>query len=273
MACPIKVKPTDIFPVVRHANYVSPAAGSQWGPRVILDIELILVISGCFDYEDERGVHEKFTSGELCVIMPGVEHTFSCDVSRRYGKPFFACIHLDFLQNKSFLAGDYSLDPHPPLKTKVNSFRELEELFRQMSVVYHSGGEYHDELVASTARIIWLYLSRQWSAGRGELLSPIMQRMTAFLNERFMDSVGREDLARKFSVTPQYVNRLFKRELKMTPTEYLNRYRIMQATGYLRQGGMKVSDVAGLVGFDDPFYFSRVFKRYMGFSPSFYEQG
>ena len=188
----IIVKPADVTPRVRHSNYMSPAPGTVWGPRVILDIELILIIGGRFTYEDARGVRGKFVAGDLCVIMPGVEHTF---VSQRKGKPFFACIHLDLLHDKSFLAGDYSISPYPPLKTKVNNFREVNELFRQMETVYNSAGKYHDEMVVSTAKLIWLHLSREWTAAGGKQLSPVMQRMTAFLNERFMDSVGREDLA------------------------------------------------------------------------------
>jgi len=258
------VKPDDVVPVVRHSNYLSPASGTVWGPRVLLDIELILIVDGQFTYKDIRGVSETFASNDLCLILPGIEHTFSCAASQRKGKPFFACIHLDLLPNKSFLAGDYRLDPLPPLKCRVNNFREVNEFFKQMDAVYNSSDKYRDELVFLTAKLIWLYLSRQWTASDSEQLSPTMQEMTAFLNERFMYSVGRRDLAKKFGVTPQYVNRLFQRELKMTPTEYLNRYRVMQAAEYLRHGGMKVSDAAVLVGFDDPFYFSRIFKRYMG---------
>lgn len=269
---PIIVKPTNVFPLVRHSNYFSPAPASQWGPRVIPDIELLLIISGRFEYEDVLGNRENFFQSDLCVIMPGVEHIFRCGPSQRSVKPFFACIHLDLLHDRTLLSGGYTIEPHPPLKTKINNFAEMKELFRQMAVIFDSAGEYRDEMVISMARLIWLHLSRHWTAASGEMLSPVMQQMTAFLNERFMDPVGREDLARKFGVTPQYVNRLFRRELNMTPTEYLNRYRSTQAVEYLRQGGMKVSDVAALVGFDDPYYFSRVFKKQMGIAPSSFTQ-
>lgn len=261
------VKPQDAHPAVHNSNYFAPSPRSKWGPRVIPDMELILIISGRFSYTDELVKNETFTAGDLCMIMPGVEHTFRC-LSTRQNKPFFSCIHMDLLPDKSLLAGDYSIDPHPPLKSHVNNFNEARELFRQMDIIFNSAGEYRREMVTANARLIWLHLARQWTAGGKKLLSPVMQKMTGFLNERFMDSVGREDLARKFGFTPQYVNRLFRRELDMTPTEYLNRYRARQAAEYLRQGGIKVADIAGLVGFDDPFYFSRVFKKYMGFSPS-----
>lgn len=255
-------------PKVSHANYQSPKKGSVWGPRIITDVELILVICGKYHYEDEDGNNELYTKSEMCVILPGIEHTFRNVATQNKTKPVFSCIHLEPLAGKSLLHGDYELSLSPPVKSRMNEFAELVELFRLTAKYFNSENAYSNDLANAMAKTIWLLCCHNWRKGNSKTVSEVVESMTAFLRERFMDSISREDLARKFEITPQYVNRLFRRDLGVTPTEYLNKYRIEMACDYLSHRGMKVGDVAALVGFDDPFYFSRVFKKYTGQSPS-----
>ena len=97
-----------------------------------------------------------------------------------------------------------------------------------------------------------------------------MERMVAYLRAHLCEQVSRRDLAREFSVTPEYVNALFKRELNVSPTQFVHRERALLAYRYLRDDRLSVKEVAARVGFSDPFYFSKVFKRLVGVSPSQY---
>jgi len=56
----------------------------------------------------------------------------------------------------------------------------------------------------------------------------------------------------------------------MTPWQYLNRYRVLQAQKLLRATDDSVTAIAGAVGFSDPAYFSRVFRKEAGVSPKAY---
>ena len=69
-------------------------------------------------------------------------------------------------------------------------------------------------------------------------------------------------------VTPAYVNMIFKRELGTTPSALINRERMIVAHHLIRNQGLLVQEAAHRVGFEDPFYFSRVFTRIMGIQPS-----
>ncbi|MBU0713897.1 MAG: helix-turn-helix transcriptional regulator [Verrucomicrobia bacterium] len=61
--------------------------------------------------------------------------------------------------------------------------------------------------------------------------------------------------------------RIFRKIYSATPIEYLNAVRIENAKSLLRNPRRNVSEVARAVGFNDPQYFSRVFRRYTGVSP------
>jgi AraC-like DNA-binding protein len=74
-------------------------------------------------------------------------------------------------------------------------------------------------------------------------------------------------------MSEDYLSRAFSQELGLSPWEYLNRYRIAQAKELLRHTADSVTVIGRRVGFSDPAYFSRVFRRLVGVSPSAYRQG
>ena len=92
--------------------------------------------------------------------------------------------------------------------------------------------------------------------------------MVSYLRTHLDRKVTRRSLAREFGITPEHVNALFKKHLGVTPTQFIQRERMQKAYHYLRDEGLSVKETAARVGFDDPFYFSRVFKRLMHRSPT-----
>ena len=63
---------------------------------------------------------------------------------------------------------------------------------------------------------------------------------------------------------------MFIKHLGLSPNDYLTQYRINRACSLLRNSKLTISNIANSVGYDDPLYFSRVFKKVKGVSPSIY---
>lgn len=82
-----------------------------------------------------------------------------------------------------------------------------------------------------------------------------------------------ELIARKLHISPSHLSRTFKKSLKESLTEYINRARIEKAREYLQKTDILTYEVAELVGYHDPAYFSSIFKKYTGVSPTEYRQG
>ncbi len=78
------------------------------------------------------------------------------------------------------------------------------------------------------------------------------------------------EVADACGLTQAYLTRLFKRYEKMSPYEYLTRLKLNKATQLLLATPMPVQDVAAELGYDDPYTFSRAFKRVLGKSPAHY---
>ncbi|OMF30802.1 DNA-binding response regulator [Paenibacillus sp. FSL H8-0548] len=95
----------------------------------------------------------------------------------------------------------------------------------------------------------------------------IIEKCMAHLNERYMQDLSLEVVAKKFFFSPAYFSSFFKAHTSMTFTEYLLRLRIDKAKELLYDGEKKVSEIALSVGFRDAGYFTRMFKRETGFTP------
>lgn len=77
-----------------------------------------------------------------------------------------------------------------------------------------------------------------------------------------------KDVAEELYISDSYLSRLFKKETGYTFVDYLTRYRIYKATQLLQDDSIKIYQVAELVGFKDSRYFSSIFKKYIGITPT-----
>lgn len=97
--------------------------------------------------------------------------------------------------------------------------------------------------------------------------SAIAKQAVAYIQNRYEEPITRADIAQAIGVSENYLTQVFHDEMGIALWEYLNRYRISRSKDLLVQSGMTVAQVAMRVGFDDPAYFSRLFRRHTGQSP------
>ena len=94
--------------------------------------------------------------------------------------------------------------------------------------------------------------------------------LAAYVAEHYAAPLSREEISAALRVSPNYLSRIFRRDTGMTPWQYLNQYRILQAQKLLLATGLSITEVAQRVGFNDPAYFVRVFHKETGKAPSKY---
>ena len=125
----------------------------------------------------------------------------------------------------------------------------------------------HTSVVASSE-----FLSRLIALGGGEdllppLTSALVKRAQLYIGEHATKQSSRWQLAEAVNVSEDYLTRIFRKEIGLSPWDYLNRHRIYLATGLLRQTTLTINEIAGRTGFQDQAYFCRVFKKIKGFPP------
>ncbi|MBI9104204.1 MAG: helix-turn-helix transcriptional regulator [Spirochaetales bacterium] len=264
----------DILPQVNMVNYFTLREVSFWGPRVITDFEMILIREGTFLYEilnpaslvlsEKKTEMIKLFPADVLIIPPGENHRFSAVQE----KGAISCIHCLPSTSIPWDTMMVCLHPQPRYRTSFeDDQKEMDDLFRKCNDLFKGYSNYRNELMGTVCREIWLRCASKWEI-RNQSLSPRMQAMLLYIQKHCTGSLTRQNLSTQFNLSPEYINSLFKKELGISPTDCINRERILMAYGYLHRDGLSVSETAYKCGFSDPFYFSRVFKKILGITPA-----
>ena len=94
-----------------------------------------------------------------------------------------------------------------------------------------------------------------------------------YIRKHFMEPVTLDDIADSILVSKSECCRCFKRAIGMSPFEYLMKYRIEESTRRMRINPHEsVSEIAGCVGFNNTSYYNKIFKKFMGCTPTEYRK-
>lgn len=105
------------------------------------------------------------------------------------------------------------------------------------------------------------------SPARERVLDPRVLSAQAYLRGHLGESVKLRHLAAACHLSVSRLSHLFREQVGMTPLEYLETERLERAKRLLAFTNLPVQSVATEVGFENPFYFTRRFKRATGVSP------
>ncbi len=101
----------------------------------------------------------------------------------------------------------------------------------------------------------------------------LFDKISEYIDNNFSDpSMSLKKLGQIFSYSEKYLSYLFKKKMSVNFSSYLNRLRIRTAAELLEDAGLSVRDVSERVGFSDPMYFTKVFKKIIGVSPAEYRK-
>ena len=99
-----------------------------------------------------------------------------------------------------------------------------------------------------------------------------LKDVLSYIRKNIDKNITLEELAQVSGMSPRYFCRVFKSMTGRTPIEYVNYYRIETASQMLITTGESVTDIALNCGFNDMSYFSKMFKKLKGISPSKFRQ-
>lgn len=103
-------------------------------------------------------------------------------------------------------------------------------------------------------------------SGRSQIVAKALQ----FINKNYKEKLLLKDIEANLHVNASYFSTLFKQEMGVTFTDYLNSLKIDHACDLLRNTNLSIIDVSMSTGFDDQSYFTKVFKKSKGMTPKAY---
>ncbi len=92
------------------------------------------------------------------------------------------------------------------------------------------------------------------------------------INKNVYDGITLNELANHLEITPTYLSKLFKKEMGITLSEYIQRERVEEAKKLLTLTTYSLSDICAWLNFNDQSYFTRVFKKITSMTPRQYRE-
>lgn len=106
-----------------------------------------------------------------------------------------------------------------------------------------------------------------------ELSNSKLQDMVDYINVNYAQPITLSLLAKTFFLSESYIARLFRAELHLSVSDYVNSVRLKNACSLLAHTDLSICDIAESVGYGSAYYFSRIFKKVYQVSPSAFRQG
>ena len=97
----------------------------------------------------------------------------------------------------------------------------------------------------------------------------VAHKIKLYIDDNFTDkSLNLDKIAKELSYNPKYLSRIFVKNMKSTVTEYVNLLRIKYAYSLIKRKVSSIKDISSACGFKDALYFSKVYKKIIGKTPS-----
>lgn len=214
------------------------------------------------------GERHAVRAGELLVVPPGTPHAYGADERRPWTIPW---VHATGAQVNAYLA-ELGVSVERPV-LYLGEDPQLLALFEEVLEILEHGYApaqllYATQTLAHLIGVMIWHRHQQWR-GNPDPEQKVAQSI-AYMKQHLSQPLHVSNLAAVANLSASHYTSLFKRQTGYAPIDYFIRLRMHRACQLLDTTDLSVKEVAASLGYDDPFYFSRVFKLVNEASPSEY---
>lgn len=204
------------------------------------------VVSGCGSFIKNK-VEKKVKAGEMFIIKPENIYTYSADEDNPWE---YIWLSFDGELSSMFDTLDDVM--------KIDG-----EIFSEMLLAGKLKNTQQEFLLGKLYNLISIIFEKT------PVENNYVKMVSDFIKANYVYKLHVADIAETINLNSRYLSRIFKQEKGVTIQEYIIKYKIKKAQDLLSKG-FNVSETAKSVGYDDVFTFSKIFKKYIGISPSKY---
>ncbi|MEM1486045.1 response regulator [Oscillospiraceae bacterium PP1C4] len=114
-------------------------------------------------------------------------------------------------------------------------------------------------------------ICKKFKEDRSKMTKSILFDAIQYVKENYMKEITLDEVAKRVCVSPNYFSRMFKNEFNQSFIDYLTNVRIETAKKIISNTDKNICDICWEVGYNDPNYFTKVFKKVVGLTPSEYK--
>ena len=236
-----------------------------WRPRGRLDFQLIYVASGKAHFYLDNKDHI-VTAGHMVIYRPKEPQKYEY-----YGDDQTEVYWVHFTgSNVTNILRSYGITKDKKI-FYCGSALQYQSLFRSMIYELQMCKENYEEMLEMDLRQIFILLHRFFATSLKTDNARVVEEIdkaTLYFNEHYSEDISIDEYAQNNHVSVSWFIRNFKQCTGSTPMQYILSQRIYNAEILLRENIYNVTEIAQIVGYDNPLYFSRIFKKIKGVSPS-----
>ncbi|RUO44467.1 AraC family transcriptional regulator [Aliidiomarina taiwanensis] len=263
-----------LYPI-SYGHYLN-AYGHRVRRRVHTDYLMIFCHAGRGRYR--AGKHKgHLLPGQVLFLKKGVAHIYQADSQQPWSIYWahFAGDQVESFMDYLGISATSSEPAHPhgnPVLTLQNWRALLSDVTQLLNLQHERLNFDKGVLAAALLRKLLSELplmARPKQADRKEFNLSSLQR---FMRDNSHKSLELNELAEFTGLSRYHFSKKFRQTTGDSPVNYFTRMKMEQAAQMLREGEQTIRQISQTLGYDDPYYFSRLFKKHQGLAPSFYRQ-
>ncbi len=213
-----------------------------------------------YPVETEKNIFEKLEKGDLGATLAAANQFFDWMVENYADYPMDIKLKaLEFVLWSEHVA--YSNT------RKVYEFRSRQDYLPNILAFnnYEQLRKWYLDRITQACRDI---MSR-----KEEQSGSVIDKAKEYISARYHKDISLDDVSREVDISPYYFSKIFKEETGENFIEYVTNIRISKAKELLQGSDMSMKEICAAVGYSDPNYFSRTFKKNVGVTPTEYKEG
>ena len=211
-------------------------------------------------------------SDEYIILPPHTPYAFWADE----GHPWtIYWIHFCGRVADAFIP--HPVTPYPIGRGLESRIQYRLDLFEEMYQAF-SHGYIRDYMTYSSMCLHYFLASFRWVTQYRHIVAvnhqgdELLDRVIYYMNEHLQTQLRLEDVASHFHYSVSHFSMLFKEKTGMSPIRYFLHMKVQKACELIELSNLKLNEVANILGFEEPAYFTRIFTNVMGMTPSQYRR-
>jgi AraC-like DNA-binding protein len=261
----IKVEPNTIYPPHKNEHPVLFRQVAEG--RTLPEFQLVYITEGegIFSIEDRT---YKVIPGSMLLILPGIWHTYK-PVYEIGWHEYWVGFKGDFFSNmirQNLLSRGHLFFDLGLRDNIILTFNNIFDEVRTQRPLYQL------KACAGILSLITEMLTHERRKEQPNYYQKIVEKAKYLMESNVYGNINLSNISEQIGISTSRLNDIFKTYTSMTPYQFYIHIKIHKAEGLLEQENISVKEVALKMGFEDQYYFSRLFKNKTGIAPSVWKK-
>ena len=235
--------------------------------RTLQEYQLLYIVEGGGELVLDGSGRHKISAGDMFMIFPGQWHTYKPDTESGWSEYWigFRGENIDNRVERGFFS-----DKRPVYRIGYN--KQMEQLYREAIDIASSQPPFFQQLLAGVVNhilgLMFMTMHNNQLTGSQKALPELMTRAKQYIEQAVESDIRMPQIAEKLNISYSAFRHLFKLYTGLSPAHYLADLRIFRAKELLRRSHISIKEISYMLRFDSPEYFTTMFKRKTGLTPS-----